>query len=219
MGNKTLRHVTVPMFDFKYDNESGEFTCYGNVKNIIDHAGDRTVHGCFVKSIERHKAAGTMPKQLWMHNPRELPVGPWLDMKEDGTGLFLKGRLSDTTTGRDIRILAKDGALDSFSIGYIVNEERWNRELGCNDLIDVDVKEVSWVNFACNEASQLVEIKTRIAEGQIVTKAELRLLLESVPVGLSKRQIERITADYKPSTDEIDLNDLKSVLEKSPLFK
>ena len=59
MGNKTLRHVTVPMFDFKYDNESGEFTCYGNVKNIIDHAGDRTVHGCFVKSIERHKSAGT----------------------------------------------------------------------------------------------------------------------------------------------------------------
>ena len=74
------------------------------------------------------------------------------------------------------------------------------------------------MTFACNEESRLVDIKTRIAEGQIVTKAELRLLLESVPVGLSKRQIERITADYKPS-GEIDLDDLKSVLEKSPLFK
>lgn len=219
MGNKAIRHITVPMFDFKYDSNSGEFTCYGNVKNVIDHVRDRTVHGCFMKSIERHKANRTMPKQLWMHNPRELPVGPWLDMKEDDTGLFMKGRLSDTTTGRDIRILAKDGALDSFSIGYTVNEERWNKDLNCNDLIEVDIKEVSWVNFACNEASTLVEIKSKLGEGKILSKAELRLLLESVPAGLSKRQIERITADYKPSVDEIDLDEVKGLLENSVLFK
>lgn len=108
---------------------------------------------------------------------------------------------------------------DSFSIGYRVNDEKWNSQLGCNDLIKIDIREVSAVTFACNEESRLVDIKTRIAEGQIVTKAELRLLLESVPVGLSKRQIERITADYKPSTDEIDLNDLKGILADSSIFK
>lgn len=216
------KYMTVPVMDFKYDEGTGEFTCYANVKNIIDHVKDRTVDGCFTKSIERHKANGTMPKQLWMHNPFNLPVGPWLEMREDAKGLFMRGRLSKTSMGSDIEILAKDGALDSFSIGYKTIEERWNSAKGCNDLIEVDIKEVSWVNFACNEPSKLQSIKSHLEEGKLPTKAELRELLESVG-WLSKRQIERITAVYSPGDDiepeEVDLKQLGEILAKSELFK
>ena len=216
MGNKTL---DLSVLEFKALSGDRTFSCYGNVKGNIDHALDRVVDGAYRDSIAAHKAAGTMPKFFWMHNPWEPPVGMWEKMEEDSKGLYLEGKFANTPRGNELYELYREKALDSFSIGYRVNDEKWNSQLGCNDLIKIDIREVSAVTFACNEESRLVDIKTRIAEGQIVTKAELRLLLESVPVGLSKRQIERITADYKPSTDEIDLNDLKSVLEKSPLFK
>jgi len=221
--NKT-KYMTVPVMDFKYDEGTGEFTCYANVKNIIDHVKDRTVDGCFVKSIERHKTNGTVPKMLWMHNPYELPTGTWLEMREDAKGLFMRGRLSkaEMSRGPAIEILAKEGALDSFSIGYRTIEEKWNSLKGCNDLIEVDVKEVSWVNFACNEASTLQSIKSHLEEGKLPTKAELRELLSSVG-WLSKRQIERITAVYSPSDDieleEVDLKQLGEILAKSELFK
>lgn len=204
--------------DFKINGETGSFTCYGNVKGNIDHALDRTLNGAYQGSIDEHKANGTMPKMFWSHQARELPVGPWLDMSENSKGLFLEGRLSKTTLGTDIETLAKDKALDSFSIGYRVVEEKWNSEAGCNDLIKLDIKEVSWVNFACNEESRLVDIKGRLGSGEIVSKADLRILLNECPVGLSKRQIERITSDYKPE-EIIEINDeLKDLLENNPLF-
>lgn len=220
--NKAMRHITVPVMEFKYDGNTGEFSCYANVKNVIDHAQDRTVDGCFVKSIEQHLKNGTMPKMLWMHNPWELPVGKWFEMREDTKGLFMRGKLSSTSMGSDIEILAKDGALDSFSIGYIVRDERWNSSKGCNDLIEVDVKEVSWVNFACNEASLLQDIKTHIGEGKLPTKAELREILKTTG-WLSKRVIERITAAYDPAdndeSEEVDLKQLGEILAKSQLFQ
>lgn len=215
MGNKTL---DLGVLEFKALGGERTFSCYGNVKGNIDHALDRVVDGAYRDSIAAHKAAGTMPKFFWMHNPWDTPVGVWTAMEEDSKGLYLEGKFSNTPKGNELYELYKDNALDSFSIGYRVNDEKWNNSLGCNDLIKVDIREISAVTFACNEESRLVEIKSKLGEGKVLTKAELRALLESVPAGLSKRQIERITADYKPS-GEIDLDGLKSVLEKSPLFK
>lgn len=214
MGNKTL---DLGVLEFKALGGERTFSCYGNVKGNIDHALDRVVDGAYRDSIAAHKAAGTMPKFFWMHNPWDTPVGVWTAMEEDSKGLYLEGKFSNTPKGNELYELYKDNALDSFSIGYRVNDEKWNSSLGCNDLIKVDIREISAVTFACNEESRLVEIKSKLSEGNVLTKAELRALLESVPAGLSKRQIERITADYKPS-GEIDLDEVKGLLESSPLF-
>tara|TARA_R110000851_G_scaffold184897_1_gene334260 strand:- start:443 stop:1090 length:648 start_codon:yes stop_codon:yes gene_type:complete len=211
---KEICHVS----DFKLDDSTGEFTCYGNTKGNIDHALDRTLDGAYQGSIDEHKSSGTMPKMFWSHKSRELPVGPWLDMEEDNVGLKMKGRLSKTSLGNDIEILAKDGALDSFSIGYNILEEQWNSDKRCNDLIKLDIKEVSWVNFACNEESRLVDIKGRLAEGELLSKADLRILLEQTSVGLSKRQIEGVTANYNPKIDN-DMTELKGILESSLIFQ
>lgn len=195
-----LKHLVVPVTDFKIDNETGTFTCYANVKNVIDHVKDRAIDGCYQKSIANHKAKGTTPKMLWSHNPFDKPVGKWLEMQEDERGLKMKGKLSATTDGKDIEILAKDGALDSFSIGYKTIEEKWNREKNCNDLIEIDIKEVSWVNFACNEESTLQSIKSHLEDGELPTKRELQNFLRSN--GLSKSQAEKITDKYNPDEKE-----------------
>lgn len=213
LDTKSIRHIEVPITNFKFNVETGEFTCYANVKNIIDYAGDRTVDGCFIQTISEHKSKGSMPLMLWMHNPYELPVGVWVDWEEDSKGLFMKGRLSKTTMGKDIEILAKDGAIKKFSIGYRIIKGRWNDELDSYDLLAVDVKEVSWVNFACNDESDLQEMKSLLDEGELPTKRQLQDLLRTT--GLSKRQAERIVNQYEPGEKNDAVADLAKYLTEN----
>lgn len=222
MKNKSL---TVSVTGFKMDAESRTFTCYGNIKGNIDHARDRTLDGAYQKSIQKHKDNGTMPKMFWMHNPYSIPVGKWLEMREDEKGLFMKGKLfKDSNDAKAIYEAAKEGALDSFSIGYNEIESKWNSEKNCNDLIELDIVETSWVTYACNEESLLQEIKNHMDDGQLPSKAELRELFKSTG-WFSKRQIERITAVYNPDNEENEELDEKSIselcemLEKSQLCK
>lgn len=211
-----LKTAVIDILNFKALDSGGmKFTCYGNVKGNIDHAQDRTLDGAYKKSIERHVKNGTMPKMLWMHNPYETPIGKWVSMEEDSKGLLMEGEFADTEKGREMYTLMKGGHVNSFSIGYRVIEEKWNSQKQCNDLIELDIVEVSAVNFACNEESLLQDIKSKMHDGGVPSKAELRELLKSIP-GLSKREIERITANYNPK-DETE--ELKKMLESSPFFQ
>ena len=196
LDTKNTHYLEVPVTDFKLDAATGEFTCYGNVKNIIDYAGDRTVDGCFMQTIAEHKSKGSMPLMLWMHDPFILPVGVWVDWEEDSKGLFMKGKLSKTTMGTDLEILAKDGAIKKFSIGYRIVKGRWNDDMDCYDLLSLNIKEVSWVNFACNDESDLQDIKSKMDNGDLPTKRELQVMLRKS--GLSKRQAEKIAHNYDP---------------------
>lgn len=213
MSNK---HMKLAMFGFKAIGTDMEFSCYTNVKGNIDHAMDRTIDGAYTKSIERHKADGTMPKMFWNHDSYEPPIGTWLEMEEDEKGLFKRGRMLETDRGIEIYKGLKAGAIDSFSIGYRVIQEKWNNSKGCNDLIELDIKESSPVNFACNEMARIVDVKNRLHNGEMLSKADLRILLESTH-GLSKRQVERITCNYNPA-DDVDPDEVKSLFAGSTLF-
>lgn len=189
------------------------FEAYGNVKNVEDKVGDVAVDGCYKSSIESHRKAGTSPRLLWSHDPYSLPLGKIMHMEEDRHGLLFRGKLSTTSMGNDVYALAKDNALDSFSIGYNVHKERRNNK-GQNELIEIDVKEISFVNFACNEHSLLQSIKSELAGGKLPSKRELQTILRDI--GMSKKQAELIANNYNPEikTGGIDINLLKG----NPLF-
>lgn len=207
------KQLALAATSFKATGDGMKFTCYGNVKGNIDHAMDRTLDGAYRDSINEHKTAGTMPKMFWMHNPFETPVGKWTDMKEDNKGLYLEGEFANTEKGRELYELMKMGALDSFSIGYRVIEEKWNTEKGCNDLIKLDIREISIVSFACNEESRLVDIKSKMDDGELPSKRELQDLLRGA--GLSKRQSERIVNQYDPETKTDAIEDLAKYLTEN----
>lgn len=208
------KQLALAATSFKATGDGMKFTCYGNVKGNVDHALDRTLDGAYQDSIDEHKSKGTMPKMFWMHNPYETPVGKWIDMKEDHKGLYLEGEFANTEKGRELYELMKMGALDSFSIGYRVVEEKWNSEKRCNDLIKLDIREVSVVSFACNEESRLQSIKSKIDDGELPTKRELQKVLQDS--GLSKRQAERIVNQYDPELKEDALAGLaKHLTEQS----
>lgn len=191
------------VLEFKVKDGSRKFTCYGNTKGNVDHALDKTMDGAYIASIKRHKAAGTMPKMFWNHKAGEPPVGTWLDMAEDSKGLLMEGEFANTPRGLEMLELYKSGALDSFSIGYSVNDEKWNHGEGHNELHEIDVKETSCVAFACNEESRLVGIKSKLDKDDIPTKRELEKFLRET--GLSRKQAEIITSRYddKAKSDNV----------------
>ena len=196
-----VKHLFVPVSGFKAENDAEmTFSCYGNVKNIVDHAKDVTLNGAFKACIDDHREKGTMPKMLWNHDRWEPPVGTWLEMREDEKGLWMRGKFANTPRGKELYELMKSKALDSFSIGYIVNQERWDGQKGVNELIEVYVKEVSIVNFACNEASTVQDIKST---GDLPTKRQLQDILREA--GFSKREAEKITNHYDPIDREKDV--------------
>lgn len=193
-------------------NDTMEFEAYGNVKNIIDHALDVAMDGCYTKSIETHKKNGTMPSMLWSHDSYGMPVGAIKTLEEDSKGLLFGGVLSQTTMGKDLYVLAKDGAINQFSIGYIVNQERWNSEKSYNELVEIDVKEISWVNFPCNEESQLVDIKSTLANNSVPSIRELEKFLRGK--GMSNREAKRIASCYNPerfSVPKVDADTVKGL--------
>lgn len=215
------KHLQLDVTGFKaLSDNSMRFTCYGNTKGNIDHALDMTMNGAYSKSIAKHKANGTMPKMLWGHNSSLPPVGVWLDMKEDSKGLFMEGEFADTPRGIELYKLAKMKAINSFSIGYNILDEKLNSSGRYNELHELHIMETSIVNFACNELSTLQTIKSRMDETGVISKADLREVLQSSGLDLSKREIERITSYYNPDVkSEIILpNDFIKTLDGLELF-
>ncbi len=203
----TINKMFLGVSEFKaLDDGSMSFSCYGNTKGNVDHAWDRVIDGAYQASIAENEQKGTMPKMFWMHDAYSTPVGVWSAMREDEKGLFLEGRLANTDKGREIYELMKMGAIDSFSIGYSVVKEKWNDEMRCNDLIEIKIREVSAVTFACNEESRLVELKSKLEINEYPTKRELERFLNEC--GLSRKQATAIASRYDDSVKQDDIFEL-----------
>ena len=156
-------------FEVKADGEEGTFKAYGNVFGVIDSANDMTVSGAFENSINEHKAKGTYPKLLAQHGHTTMPIGVITDIYEDEHGLCFEGKFAlATQAGAEAYALVKMGAIDEFSIGYIVrqfeNQVVSNKKV--RTLLDVDIKEISLVTFACNPESKVISVKSALENGK-----------------------------------------------------
>lgn len=159
--------------------EDGTFSGYGNVFNVVDTYGDIVLPGAFKASLEKRMASGRMPKMLLQHDPAR-PIGTWLEMHEDATGLYCKGQLClDVQDGRETHALMKIGALDALSIGGDVVDPvmvapdqvaDYGVEMDASEyhpnskfrLVPMwDLWEVSVVTFQANEPSLIDAVKRR----------------------------------------------------------
>lgn len=166
-------------FEYKFvedGNAVGTFEGYGSVFNNEDDGGDMMMPGAFQKTLDAHKAAGTMPKMLLNHGSMggspfggndpmaDLPIGKWTAMSEDTRGLQTKGRLInlDTERGKNIYGAMKEGELDGLSIGYIAKD--FTRGAKPNEprrsLKSVDLFEVSPVTFPMNKQAGINSVKS-----------------------------------------------------------
>lgn len=119
---------------------------YASVFGKADQGGDVVLAGAYRKSLAALAARGGRIKMLWQHDPTQ-PIGVWDEVREDGHGLFVRGRiLTDVAAGREAAALVGAGAIDGLSIGYrTVVAERDGK--GRRLLAELELWEVSLVTF------------------------------------------------------------------------
>lgn len=119
---------------------------YASLFGQVDQGGDIVQKGAYTASISALERAGQRVKMLWQHKPAE-PIGVWDEVSEDDTGLWVKGRLLDSTQkGREAVALIEAGAIDGLSIGYRTRKASKN-EKGQRLLTELELWEVSLVTF------------------------------------------------------------------------
>jgi hypothetical protein len=82
-------------------------------------------------------------------------------LREDSKGLFARAKISQTSLGSDVHTLLKDGAVDSFSIGYVPESFEFDEGGNVRRLKQVDLLEWSVVAIPMNDMAEVTAVKVR----------------------------------------------------------
>lgn len=181
-------------FELKELNESkGEFEGHAAVFNQEDDRGDIILPGAFTKSLHKH------PKQrvkMLLEHDTKAHIGRWDEIREDETGLFVKGHLLPSlTAAKEALVLLKEGMLDSMSIGFRTITDRFDTETRTRSLLEIALFEISLVSFPAQEAALVTSVK-HLSPEEITTKRELENALRDA--GFSKAACAYISAGWSP---------------------
>jgi len=95
--------------------------------------------GAFAEKLAERAASGRKPIPVYREH-REA-IGPTRELIEDETGLFVRGRISDTQCGRDTLTLMRDNVLGEMSIGILIHDYALEQRAAAEG----DGVEPSWV--------------------------------------------------------------------------
>ena len=119
---------------------------YASYFGACDQGNDVVQKGAYAASLARLAGDGRSVKMLWQHDPAQ-PIGIWDEVREDGRGLYVKGRLLESIgKGREAAALIAAGAIDGLSIGYRTIKAVKN-DKGQRLLTELELWEVSLVTF------------------------------------------------------------------------
>ena len=147
-------------FQVKALEETGSFQGYASIFGVVDQGRDVVAPGAFARSLAAWAAKGRLPAMLWQHDASE-PIGAWAEMREDGRGLHVSGRLfvDDIARARQAYALLKSGALGGLSIGFRTVEAAFDEAARVRRLIEVELHEVSLVTFPALDAARVGDVK------------------------------------------------------------
>ena len=138
---------------------AGVFSGYASLFGVPDLGGDVVEPGAFAASLARRGASSI--RMLYQHDPA-VPIGTWLDVREDARGLLVRGRLATgASKARDVHALMKNGALDGLSIGFRTIRDRRDPRTGLRHVLEADLWEVSIVTFPMLPNARIGNLKSR----------------------------------------------------------
>lgn len=122
----------------------GVFSGYASLFNVPDMQGDIVAPGAFTAALAEKGARGV--RMLFEHD-NTVPLGHWIDMRQDQYGLFVRGQLDlNVERAREIKSLMESGAVDGLSIAGIVQASEKN-QYGHDVLKSIDLWEISICSF------------------------------------------------------------------------
>lgn len=157
---------------------------YASLFGQTDQGGDVVRKGAYERSLSQLAHAGQRVKMLWQHDPAQ-PIGVWDEVREDANGLWVKGRILDSTQkGREAAALIAAGAIDGLSIGYRTQKAS-KTDKGHRLLTELELWEVSLVTFPMLPSAR-VAAKADNLEVE-TTMRELAATLHSARLELARR--------------------------------
>lgn len=157
----------VKSFEVKADSlneETGEFTGYASVFDVVDSYGDVVRKGAFAETLKEWAENGRTLPVLYGHDFRDpfSNIGGVTSAVEDDHGLKITARLDmDNPKAAQVHRLLKEGRLSEMSFAYYVREAAWvtEDEKEVYELRDLKLLEVSVVPIGANPATSITDVK------------------------------------------------------------
>jgi HK97 family phage prohead protease len=128
--------------------DDGVFSGYACVFDEVVY-GSKILPGAFLESLKENRT----PIMLFNHDV-DVVLGTWLEVREDGVGLFVRGQLNlKVERAREIHSLMMNEAIDGLSIAFTIVEftESNNIQL----VTKADLWEISVVTFPAQETAHV----------------------------------------------------------------
>jgi HK97 family phage prohead protease len=162
---------------------------YASLFGEVDQARDMVMPGAFTATLTL-RGLRRIP-MLFQHDPAE-PVGIWLELREDGRGLFAHGRLiPEVTRGKELLALVKAGAIDGLSIGFRTGKGSVDPRSRIRKLDQIDLWEISIVTFPLLTGARVRAVKD--AGGATLSQPDQseRLFMRYPRFSFARKQAER----------------------------
>lgn len=213
--------VKFASLEVKADGEDADYLTiagYGAVFGNKDGGADIIMPGAFKESI----GTGVKVKMLWQHDPN-YPIGVWDEMREDETGLYMKGRISKKAAkGAEVAELVKMGAIEGLSIGYRTKEYEVDVDDGGRKLTKLELWETSVVTFPMNQLASIYAMKCEdITERQIERAFKDMGYSNRMAKAMSggawrgRSEVLRDAGAGDPEEDQRDVDELKALLTET----
>jgi HK97 family phage prohead protease len=143
--------------------QEGELVAIASAYGVVDQQGDRVVYGAFATEVEEI-ANGKVVPLVWGHDINGSPqnfVGQILRAMETEEGLLIRAKFDlEDDVALKARRLVMEGTITKLSIGFRIRPggERRGAD-GVPELTDLELREVSLVLSAANEATRVVSVK------------------------------------------------------------
>lgn len=159
---------------------------YASLFGACDQGGDVVGKGAYTASLKALTGQGRSVKMLWQHDPAQ-PIGVWDEVREDGKGLWVKGRLlPDVAKGRDAIELIAAGAIDGLSIGYRTVKATKN-DKGQRLLTELELWEVSLVTFPMLPSARVAAKSEEMTLDEETALRKMAAALRGVRANLARR--------------------------------
>lgn len=189
----------LPIVETKAKGDAWEVTGYAATYDNVDLGGDVILPGAF----DGWLASGSKTRFLHSHRPDRV-LGTVRSMTSDGRGLKVTAQISKTPLGEETYTLLKDGAIDSFSIGYITNDSEMKN--GVRQLKDLDLPEVSLVAIPMNPQATVTAWKDWLSEFALDTPEPATLSEKAAQLTTA---LQELLTDYQALAGSHDLTQKK----------
>lgn len=146
--------VPLPILETKASGDSWSVSGYASTFGAKDHVDDVMLPGAFDATL----GSGRKVRFLYMHDQRQ-PLGAPLELRTDSHGLFGTFKISKTRLGEEVHQLLEDGALDSFSIGFVTKDKEYKDD-GTRHIKSLDLYECSIVSLPADSRALVTSFKS-----------------------------------------------------------